>query len=534
MVWTSPSKPWDLCSADRQAKLRAAWGSGLLRWKLDPNQQGLYDLIYASHSTVKSSAERIFCLDMSRQCGKDFLMSCIVIEQCLRNRRQIRIPYGCPTQETLHDLLVPTMFQIFQDCPPELLPLEIRKGTFRTTAHTLSWPWGAQIVLAGTDLHPDWLRGPASEIWALTEPGFMPELDGLMQGVLLPQTLTHPNGFGIMGSTPPETPGHAWTQKYLPAAKTRNMYAKRTIYDCPRFTPEQVSGFMKEYGGPTATRVRREFLCEHIVEATLAVMPEFSEVKDQIVTTEGFDKPPAFRDTYVALDPGFSHATGGLFGYLDFERALFMIEGDFAVRGLNSTEVARYIKAREWQLWGRPPVKPSAWTAEAWEAELVLMRGLFYPGLPVSAPVVSYRDGQVKDTTFRRVSDVDNRLIADMAREHGINISPTEKDDAEAALNVFRINMQKLKYRIHPRCVNAIDHFEQAIWNRGRTKIAESAAGGHFDCLPAGVYLNRNILWGRNPMPPTTYSHHTHFVPSAAKPMSKTAEALNRLFGKRR
>lgn len=533
-VWTSPTKPWTLCTPERQAKLRRAWSTGNLRWKLDPSQQLIYDEIYASHKTVKSSAARIFCLDVSRQVGKDFIMSILAIEVLYRNRRLLRVPYGAPTKDTCHSVLAPTIESIFDDCPPDLLPHEIQSGTFRTTARELKVPWGAKLELIGVDLHPQWLRGPATFAWFLTETGFMDNLTELMEGVILPQTLTMPHAFGVMASTPPETPGHPWSTKYLPEAKSRSMYAKRVITDCPRLGDDQVEGFIKEYGGRKSTRCRRELFVEHIIESTLAAVPEFQDVREEIVTTEGFDKPPPYRDTYVSLDPGFSHATGGVFGYLDFDRELFMVEGDIALRYLNSREVARNVKAREWQLWGRVPTKPKSWTDEAWADELELMRACFYPGLPIPAsPVLSYRDGRLATTTYQRVSDTDSRLISDMATEHGIMISPTDKDESEVALNALRVNIQRLKYRIHPRCVNLIAHLEQAIWNKGRTKLAESAAGGHFDCIPAAVYLNRALVWGKNPNPPVRFSRKTHFVPAGSPPSSGTAKTLRAAFGRR-
>lgn len=536
MTWQSPTKPWALCSPKRQAQLRTAWGAGNLRWKLDPSQQQIYDAIYASHPTVKSAAERIFCLDVSRQSGKDFLMSVLAIEQCLRNRRQIRIPYACPTKDTVHELLVPTMFQVFQDCPDELLPHEIAKGTFRTNAHSLSWDWGARIVLIGVDLHPDWLRGPATEVCMMTEPAFIEELEGLMSGVILPQFLTYPQGWMVMASTPPVTPGHAWTQKYIPAAKSRGMYAKRVITDCPRFDADQVKGFIQELGGPKSTRVRRELFCEHIIESSLAAVPEFTpELKADVVTEEGFWPAPPYRDTYVALDPGFSHATGGVWAWYDFDHDRVMVEGDCCPVGANSRTVAQIVKAREWQLWGRLPTKDPRMTDDAWKVELEMIRSHFYRDLPcLSSPVKTTQDGRERLTTFRRVSDTDSRLIADMANEHGIQISPTDKDESEAALNAFRVKLEHRKYRIHPRCVSLISHLEQATWNKSRTKLAESADGTHFDCLPAMVYLNRNMVWGRNPSPPVRYDRNTHFIPAGSRPMSKTAAALRTIFGQRR
>lgn len=513
--------------------LRTTWASGNLRWKLDPSQQAIYDQIYASHALVKSAAERIFCLDVSRQSGKDFLMAVMAVEYCLRNRRMLRIPYGCPTAETVHELLAPTMFAIFADCPPELLPKEIKNASFRGSNSQLSWDWGAKIVLVGCDLHPDWLRGPASEVFMLTEPAFMEGLDDLMEGILLPQQLTIPHGWSIMASTPPESPGHAWTQKYLPNAKNRGMYAKRTIDDCPRFTKEQVEGFIKVYGGRKATKVRREFYCEHIVESTQAIVPEFQDIKDQVVRDDY--EIPDYRDTYVSMDPGFSHATGSVFAYYDFRQDKVVVEGDVCTVGLNSREVARAIKAREWQLWGRVPTKPDWMTEEVWKDELALMRALMYRDLPVPpTPVKSFRSGSIHTKTFMRVSDTDSRLIADMSVEHGLTFSATAKDDMVTALNNWRIQLADMKYIINPRCTFLISHLEQGVWNKGRTKFAEQVGGGHFDCLPAGIYLNRNIVWGKNPFPPITHSTRTHHVPTKAGALTGTAQALSSVFSRRK
>lgn len=530
VVWQTPSVPWELCSPDRKAKLRKVWEAGNLRWKLDPSQQAMYDQIKASWPLAKSAIERSFCLDVSRQSGKDFMMSVMAVEHCIQNKRMLRIPYGCPTVDNVQDLLAPTMASIFQDCPPDMLPKEIRNNSFFNSRPYLTWPWGARIVLVGCDLHPDWLRGPASEVFILTEPAFMEGLDSLLESILFPQQLTMPHGWSILASTPPETPGHAWTQKYLPRAKDKGMYAKRTIYDCPRFTPEQVEGYRKQYG-EKSTRWRREYLCEHIVESEQAVVPEFSDVKADIVHSNY--KIPAYRDTYVALDPGFSHATGGVFAFYDFETDKVIIEGDLALKGLNSREVSRAVKAREWQLWGYKPEKPGAMNDETWVEEVRLMQLMFYRDLPVAQPTQSWRDGQLKYKVYRRVSDTDSRLICDMSLEHGLTISPTEKDEAIAALNAMRIRIADKKIIINPRCTWLISHLEQAVWNKGRTKFAEESGGGHFDTIPALVYLNRNMIWGKNPNPPTTVSRATHFVPPGTNKSGKTATALSRIFGKR-
>ncbi len=534
--WTSPTIPWEQCTPKRQEALYAAWNAGQLRYKLDPMQKGAVDAIYASHGTVKSSMERLFCLDLARRSGKDFCMATIAIQEGMRNRRSIRIPYAAPTRENVHDLLIPTFRAIFADCPPELLPYEIKKGTFRTNSPELNWDWGAHIVLVGVDLHPEWLRGTDTYCFMFTEPAFCENLQELMQSVLLPQLLTNPDGFGVLGSTPPVTPGHYWSTTVVPQAKQRGMYVKKTIYDNPRIPPEQIAGAIETCGGAHTTQFRREYMCEHIIESTLAVVPEFADAKAVIVDEKAFVDPPAYRDTYTVIDPGFAHATGALFAYTDFRTGLIMVEGDFKTQGLNSAEVARRIKSREWQLWGRVPQKPSKLTEAAWLDELELIRSHFYKDLPPppSHPVMTWLNGQGYSNTFRRVSDTDSRLIADMQAEHGLFFIATEKDNTEAHNNALRLKIAAQKFRIHPRCVNFITDLEQAVWNRARTKLAEEKSGAHYDTIKAGEYLNRNLVLGRNPFPPTIHDPFTHHLPKSEKTAGAFGEAFKGGAGKGR
>lgn len=534
-LWKSPTKPWGLCSPERQEALYEAWSGGELSWKLDPVQKQVYDDIRASHATVQSSLERLYCLEFGRRGGKDFVCSVIAIEEAMRATRYARIPYAAPTQEACKKIVAPTMLAIFADCPPELLPYEVKKGTFRRSADELNWDAGASIQLVGVDLYPDRLRGTSMACGFISEAGFLGDLEDIMQSVLLPQLMTEPDGFMVLNSTPPVTPGHYWSTTMLVRAKLRNMHAKRTVYDFAfRFGQAQIDGLIAELGGVKSTKFLREGLCEHVLETENAVVPEFREAKEATVTAAPFEKIPAYRDTYTAIDPGFSHATGALFGYMDFEAATFNVEGCFRTQGLNSAEVARRIKAREWQLWGRVPVKPAKLTDAAWQDELAMIRSHFYPGFdPPANPVVTWSSDRVYTRTYRRISDTDSKLIADLSQEHDLLFFATEKNELELHTNALRLNVQRKRFRIHPRCVELISDLEQATWNKGRTKMEEGAGGHHYDTISAFNYLNRNLLWNRNPFPPTEYNPHTHHIPKQTA-TSRTRNALAAAFGRRR
>lgn len=529
-VWQSPVIPWDQCDPKRQAALRKVWSVGDLRFKMHPSQLEVHEQIRASWKSTDSSMERLFACDISRQHGKDFLMSCIGIGECLRRRFPTRIVYFAPTKEMLKELIVPTIVTVFQDCPPELRPIEIQKGTFERTADTLTWPWGGRIPLVGGDLHPDRLRGPATYGFLGTEVAFIEGLVDLTEGVLLPQLLTIPDGWVIYASTPPVVKGHPWTTKYIPEAKTRGMYAKRVITDNPRLSKRQVEAAIKSLGGPESTRVRRELFCEHIVESEAVVIPEFSE-KENIVPD---DYPmPTHVDCYTALDPGIIHAAGGLGAWFDFENDRLVIDWDFARPGLNSAAIARIVKAREWQFWGKVPQKNDRLTEQAWEDEIRLIEKEFVPGFPVrQGTITSFREGAIRPAPAARYSDTQLEVIASLSTEHGLVFSPARKDDLEAQINAFRLRIGERRIVFKARCVNAINHVQNAQWTKQRTKFAEQPGGaGHFDCLAAGIYLNRMMPWGKNPNPTVWKDPRTHHIPrGAVKDQSPTSRALRAIF----
>lgn len=499
MVWKSPVIPWDQCTEERRADLRIAWLRGELAYKLDPDQQTVRDQVYASHAKAQFAPERQFVLDCSRRYGKDSIMATLGVETCIR-RPGCRFPYGAPTQKMVVEILEPIVEWVLIDCPPELRPVHNR------TRHEWVFANGSRIILVGCDLHPDRLRGSSTGGWALTEPGFIADLDKLITSVLVPQMLTEPDSFGVMGSTPPESPSHPWTCMVVPKARARGFYAHRTIFNNPRITDEMRNAFIAEAGGIDSTQCRREYLAEHVVETTKAVIPEFQRVKGKPDGSGGYTggcvverEPPKYRDCYVAMDPGWSDLCAVLFAYWDFERAVLYVEDCFALPQANSAIVAAEIRKREAALWTG---------VEAWA------------------------NGRMQSQPYKRVSDTDLRMIGDMTQVHGLRFAPTRKDDRDAAINALRVRVSEGKIEIHPRCKDLIAHIDFAIWNKSRTEFERSGEWGHFDCVAALVYLDRNIDRHRNPFPPALYGVDTSgmFVPQELRQTQK--DPLTQMFPK--
>lgn len=479
MPWESPVRPWaewEGVTASNgqpmQSILRKAWLTGNLRYKLNPDQRKVYDRVKASWDTATSSAERLFAFDISRQWGKDFVSGLLAVEallKCAARNEPARLPYGAPTRDAVKELLVPTLEQLFTDCPPDLLPKELAEGTFRKSADMLTWPGGQRLRFVGLDLHPDRMRGPRSIGFVISEAGFVDDLDYVLTEVVLPQLLHSPEGWGVLNSTPPPNISHSWSRVWLPRLEADGRSVHREIDDNPMLTEDQRRGFIEELGGEDSPRVLRELRARHIPDPTLSVLPEWSDAEN-IEERE----PPKHALTYAALDPGMHHLCGYVIGWYDFEEALLYLRSGFAVPQANTRTVAQLIHAEE---------------SEEWLRHITHWNGRTLTG-----------------GVYKRVSDTDLRLIADLRAEHGLNFVPTAKDDKESAINSLRLRVERRKLKVHPDAKVVINHLKYGVYKRsGKLDFDESGDYGHFDVLAAAVYLNRNIDAKKNPWPPSGF-----------------------------
>lgn len=474
MVWESPVVAWDLCDTSRQEDLRLAWAAGALSHVLDPVQLVAHNEIVERNAATDLQTERLHVMDWARRSGKDSVMSVLATETAIQ-RPGCRIPYGAPTQKMVTEILEPIFARNFLDCPPDFMP------TWHAQKSEWRWPHGSRIVLVGCDMHPDRLRGPSTGAWFLTEPGFIDDLEKVLQSILIPQMLTEPASFGVMGSTPPETPASYWSTTVVPRARARGCYSRRTIESNPRITPAVREAFIEEAGGRDSSKCQREYFAMHVIEETMAIVPEYHKVKGMAdeqgvyhggIITDDYMRPAHF-DGYVVIDPGMVDLFAGLFAFYDFEGARLVIEDDFALPLANTQTAADEIARKEKELWGG---------CEGWWGE-----------------------GRLKPQPYMRVSDTDLRLIADLRSQHGLTFVATPKDNRDAAINALRLRFQRKQIIIHPRCKNLIAHLDGAVWNKHKTDFARSGELGHFDCVAALVYLDRNINRSHNPVPPITH-----------------------------
>ena len=466
-----------------EAAARIAWASGSLWFLLDSSQREVY-------LAFRACKEPKFVLDVSRRWGKSTMMVVCAIEDCLRIPKA-QVKYGAATQDMVREIVMP-LFEWALDGGAKLLRCpDAMRPEWKASEMAYVFPNGSRIKVVGLDIHPNRLRGTALDGGYLDECGFVEGLEYVVQSILVPQMQGRPHAKILMGSTPPDSPGHEWTTKYVVDAKKTGAYARRSIEDNPRLSRDEKDFFINEAGGRSSITCRREYFAEHVVDESLAVIPEFIEQKSVIVAEH---PTPIYRDCYVSMDPGFSDLTAIVFAYYDFANGIDVIEDELDMPRANTATIADAIAKKEASLWG-------------------------------------------KKAPHRRVSDVDLRLISDLNTQHGLVFSPTPKDDKEAAINALRLRIGQGKLRIHPRCKSTIAHLEHAIWKKSRVTYERSGAYGHFDFIDALVYLVRNIDRGRNPYPRFLRGERpdTHFMGRhrGDAPRSKDTEALASLFRKR-
>jgi hypothetical protein len=431
------------------------WRRGELVWKLDSTQKQLYQLFYNSN-------HKIMTWLLSRRQGKTYTLCVLALEQCIRKPNSI-VKFVSPTKLQVNNNVRPLFRTILEDCPEEIRP------EFRAKDYIYYFPNGSEIQLAGTDGgHAEKLRGGDSHLWFIDEAGSCDDLTNVVKSILLPTTLIT-KGKGVLASTPPKQPDHDFIT-YLEDAEMRGSLVKKTIYDNPRITQEQMDELIRELGGLHTEEARRELLCEIIKDSNTSVIKEFTDELAAEIVKE-WPKPP-FYDAYVSMDLGFQDLTAVLFGYYDFRADKIIIEDElpfnFNEQDKHLTLLAQKIDEKEKELWH------------------------------------NHLTGETK-TPYVRVSDINMIVTNELYKVSNgrINFLNTRKDDKDSAINNVRVLLANRKIIINPRCKTLVRHLKNAKWNKNKDKFARSPDDSHYDFVDALVYLCRNVAFSKNPYPKT-------------------------------
>lgn len=419
----------------------------------------------------------------SRRIGKTVFLSGMAVFECLA-KPGARVLFLSKTTENLREIIDQGMSVVLATCPDSIRP------TYKERSSKFVFPNGSEIRLKGLDkAGGDSVRGVKADLIVFDEACFMNDLRNLVKDIAMPMVIAN-HGYMLFGSSAPSSPGHE-SLSIIQECEAEGTLVKRTIYDCPRWTERQIEQFKREAGGEETTTFRREYLCELVADSERAILPAATAKKMEAIvkTPEPLTYTP---DRYVALDIGYRDLTVALFAYWDYLRGKLVIEDELVLKENTATtdNIAKGIREKEQQLWGGS--KP-----------------------------------------YKRVSDTDPRLIADLRKLSGIEFVATKKDNLMAQVNNANIMILNEQIEIHPRCKVLPTHMKYGLWNKQFTMFERSDALGHCDAVAALVYLIRNITKNHNPI--IEQPHSPAFFANTWQEetsSSKQADKLKKFFGR--
>ena len=430
---------------DQSDRIRLAWQTGRLRYKLRPLQRDVKTWLEGVLPRYREAV-----LHIGRQTGKSYLLTLISIEYAIQHSNST-IVYVAPVEKKLSSFVKGILDTLLRDCPEDLRPERLEQKNQLVFAN------GSIIHYFGSsnDNHNS-IRGLGSvSFLVLDEAGFfanLPELVAVVSPMLL---RTH--GSLVFSSSSPESVDHPFVA-IIEQAKMEGWYILHPTWDDKTLTEEALNDLARLLGGKDSTKYRREVGCELVVEKTKQVLPEW----DSKLYVRAIIKPPTYRFFYhfVAFDPGYKDPSSVTFGTYYFGEAKLVIEDEIVIPGKDITidKLAAKIQAKVVELW---------------------------PG----SERVSYW------------ADPSNQTVLDeMGKKYRLYWNWTAKDKKRQYIEALRAFIGQGSLILDPKCIIHRTMFENTIWKEDHSEFERSASGFHGDCIDSTLYLYRNLIT-LNPVP---------------------------------
>jgi PBSX family phage terminase large subunit len=299
-----------------------------------------------------------------------------------------------------------------------------------------------------------------------------------------------------VGTTNPDSPSHWAKTLFIDPGIYGEIDGGFNYYefDITQDNPVLDTGYIKTLDSVyTGIDKERFLLGKWVADTETLILPEFQEHEEHIV--KKFDMPEHCTKI-VSMDLGMVDDTSIVFGYYDFSEDKKVIQDSIFLKHPSTEDIANAIKQKEQELWGD------------------------------QAP-------------YGRYSDTNLHVIHDLHMLHGVQFSPTRKDDKQAQVNALRVAFKNHEYMVHPRNNKLIGQLRIGSWNKTKKSYERTEEEGHFDGIDSCVYFNRNIqnVVNINPFPygigikPQT--HHITEKFYMDKPMSEKAKVAQAFLGER-
>lgn len=422
----------------------------------NPRIMNTYDIHIDNDTNLYLTANGL----VTHNSGKTYSLCVLAIEYCLKNPKSI-IKYVAPTKMQVEKFIRPIITQILETCPDDIKP------EYRGKDNIYFFSNGSEIQLCGAEKgNIDSIRGGFSHIAIVDEAQDFSDLKYAINSVLLPTTLTT-RGKILISGTPPEDSEHDFIH-FIEMCQARGTLIKRTIYDNPRLSKQDIDELIEAMNGEHTESFRRECMCEIVKSKTKSVVPEFTEEKALELVKDW--KRPTHFNAYVGMDIGGRDWTVILFAYFDFKADKLIFEDELVYKDNNmyTPTVARDIEEKEAALWTN---------------------------------ILTHE--QIKPK--KRVSDHNLIFINDIKKHSNYKIifENADKKDKAASINFLRVLINNNKIVISPKCTTLIEHLKNVKWlnPNSSTEFARCPLGSHYDAVDAALYLTRAVDFRLNPYP---------------------------------
>jgi hypothetical protein len=445
------------------------WKRALLRENLWPQQKQLHDFLLKQE-------EKITVFNCPRRFGKSFTLLNFAVMMCMQNPG-FKVKYGAPTAVQADEIIHDTMPVVLLGCPDALRP-DFMKSKKRYLFHHANGDT-SELQVVGLEANDgNGLRGSKANLVIIDEAGFVNKLTKIIESIALPLLKRMDYGKVFICSTPSEDASHDFFD-WIDRAQARRSYLKRTIYDDLIDGQEGIDEIIETYTlrdendkvlvhADDNPSFQREYLCERLSNPEALIFPEFLMLQNQIVhdmLPEEY-RPEVYKPM-VAFDWGWTDFDGGLYGFVDFEKATLHIEAETWTNYTTASDLGKLIKGQVSEIW--PHIK------------------------------------NLDDIKFW--ADNDMKQIANIRSETNIRFRPVDNTfDKDPSINSLRTLMANGRVKINKNCPQLIYQLENGMWQMTRAgnkknDFIRNKKVGHCDLISALLYLYRQAEFKKNPYP---------------------------------
>lgn len=465
--------------------IKRFWANGDLSYLLYDYQLPLYEAIW---KIIKGKAW-FGVINVARQWGKTFVTTLIFCELALRNKRY-ELHFVAENRAYLKNRVYKCLDIIMDTCPypngGNVRPWTKGSGKEQGTDAMIFPLTGSKIYFFG--YVEDGYRGGSANAVNVDEAAFIKDLKHLVVSEIEP-SFNQTKGKCILTSTPGDTDDHYYNEM-VREAKEMQTFITFTAYDNANIDAAELANKRRRATGADGTltpEFRREYLAELIPNATLLIIPAWTDERDIVLEElmQALRSSPYYKvaHKFISIDYGVKDFTVISYYFYDHWSAnkrlikewSTWMKGEKVSIGL----IAKDVKANKIRLWQ--------------------MTDLQYPTLVIC-------------------DSADPLANQTLQQDHHIPAIGVKKERMKSTMvSKFNDLVAEGGFGCYEGLKNDIGCYRSGIWDKDfrGIKYARSPTYGHYDCIDGDVYLNlmASGFYAQTPIAPIEIDLRTQHGP---------------------